>query len=295
MNILVTAVGIGLFLVLFYFLYQFLQDSTETQQDGLPFEIRVLIKGMRPIIRIFVSPILRIVGLSNDSAVGAGVRSKLLGAGIYDLTPEEYLSMQALLVVCLGSFCAIIGYHIQGVKPAVFMAGCAILVAVYYPYFKISQQQMRRKQAIFAELPYVVDLLSLGIESGLDFRRAVERLVEFSEDTPLMNELKLFMQDLELGKGMGPALKTMAERVDVLAFFSFVEALIQATQMGVDVTPTLRAQAEQMRVTYFQQLEKQANETPLLLLIPTMVCIFPPMIILLLTPAVIRFTKEWVW
>jgi hypothetical protein len=36
-------------------------------------------------------------------------------------------------------------------------------------------------------------------------------------------------------------------------------------------------------------MEKEANKTPVLILLPTVFCIFPPMLILLLAPAVVRF------
>lgn len=279
-------------LALFYF---FMRDEGSRPGD-LPFELRVMRKlfylPSRPLVWLhrLIGRLVKTTDISPGSEIGTRIKRQLEAAGIYGVEAEDYVGMQELFPVLLagGSFAL---FHVAGVihwATNLSIAALFVMVGAYYPYFKVRQRAAVRKELIFEELPYVVDLLSLAIEAGLDFRKAVERLVEFSEPSPLIAELKVLLQDLEVGTKMEDALQNMAQRVDVLAFFSFVEALIQATRMGVDITPTLHAQAEQMRVTYFQQLEKRANETPLMLIFPTILCIFPPILILLLTPAVLN-------
>jgi len=287
--------------VLFLF-YYFMRDEG-VRHSGLPFELRLLGRVLYYPARLLVY-FHRILGkvipkadISPHSEMGRKIKQQLEGAGIYGVEAEDYICMQELFPVLLavGSFVlfsvATPAAHRTNVRllfTYIVISSLFVLIGAYYPYFKVRQRAALRKELIFEELPYVVDLLSLAIEAGLDFRKAVERLVEFSEPSPLIDELKVLLQELELGSKMEDALQGMAQRVDVLAFFSFVEALIQATRMGVDITPTLHAQAEQMRVTYFQSLERRANQTPVLLLFPTILCIFPPVLILLLTPTLLN-------
>ena len=278
--------GLGLF-------YYFMRDD-QNEVGELPLELTVIHKMLYVPSRVLVL-VHRIIGtiisfadIKPGSEMGTTIKRQLEAAGIYGVEAEDYISMQEIFpaILAVGSFLFLGVATTIPTSINLTISALFVVVGAYYPYFKVRQRAQLRKEAIFAELPYVVDLLSLAIEAGLDFRKAVERLVEFSEPSPLVTELKSFLQELELGTKVEDSLHSMAERVDVLAFFSFVEALIQATRMGVDITPTLHAQAEQMRVTYFQQLEKRANETPILLIIPTIICVFPPVLILLLTPAI---------
>lgn len=286
-----VAALVAIIYVVFFIVFML---SGERVRSSIPLELRPILMLGRPLMGI-LGMLNGAVGLFvADSPRGRLLRRNLDGAGIApeDLSASDFVALQELCAVMPVLFLAAI---LQGRVPTqtlVMLCAAAVLVGAYYPYFKLIQRMEDRKAQIFAELPYVVDLLSLAIEAGLDFRRAVERLVEFSEDSPLISELRFFLHDLEMGVNTETALKNMAERVHVLAFFSFIEAIIQATQMGVDITPTLHAQAEQMRTAYFQELEKEANRTPILILIPTALCIFPPMLILLLTPAVIRFVSQ---
>jgi tight adherence protein C len=284
------ASGLAVGYVLF-FLYHML--SGETVRSSIPLELRPILILGKPIFGAMIAFNKSIGAFDQDSDKGRLLRRQLDSAGIdpSDLSAAEFVALQELTALAPVFFLAAVFGGFVKLPQLVPMLALGLIVGAYYPKFKLEQRMRERNALIFAELPYVVDLLSLAIEAGLDFRRAVERLVEFSEPTPLINELRYFLHDVDMGVSTENALKNMSERVHVLAFFSFVEAIIQATQMGVDITPTLHAQAEQMRTTYFQQMEKEANRTPVLILMPTVLCIFPPMLILLLAPAVVKFSE----
>lgn len=273
-----------------YFIHHML--SEDTARSTIPLELRPILAIGKPVFGPLIS-LIEAAGFDQDGEKGRLLRRQLDSAGIdpADLSPAEFTALQVLTAVTPVIFLTVM---LGGRMPRlqlICVQALGLLIGAYYPKFKLEQRMQARNSQIFAELPYVVDLLSLAIEAGLDFRRAVERLVEFSEPTPLVNELRYFLNDVDMGVSTEQALKNMSERVHVLAFFSFVEAIIQATQMGVDITPTLHAQAEQMRTSYFQEMEKEANKTPVLILLPTVVCIFPPMLILLLAPAVVKFSE----
>lgn len=283
-----AALAVGYIL---FFLYHML--SGEEVRSTIPLELRPILILGKPIFGLLISLNASVGLFEQDSERGRLIRRQLDGAGIdpADISAAEFVALTELCAVTPVLFLSAIFLPFMTLKSLVPILGLGLLVGAYYPKFKLDQRMRDRNADIFAELPYVVDLLSLAIEAGLDFRRAVERLVEFSEPTPLINELRYFLHDVDMGMSIEQSLKNMSERVHVLAFFSFVEAIIQATQMGVDITPTLHAQAEQMRTTYFQEMEKEANKTPVLILLPTVFCIFPPMLILLLAPAVVRFKE----
>ncbi len=151
----------------------------------------------------------------------------------------------------------------------------------------------KRQKNIEFELPYVIDLLSLAIESGLDLTGGIAKVVEKSRNTDIVVEFKMFLADIKVGKSMEEALADMAERVKVLSFFSFVSSLIQAQRLGADIGPTLRAQAEQMRYQRLILAEERVNKLPVKLLIPLVFFVFPSISVLLIGPAMIQIQTKF--
>ena len=150
----------------------------------------------------------------------------------------------------------------------------------------------RRQKNIEYELPFIIDLLSLAIEAGLDLTGGIAKIVEKSPNTDIISEFRVFLGDIQVGKSMEVALKEMADRVNVLSFFAFVSALIQAQNLGADIGPTLRVQAEQMRNQRMMRIETKVNKLPVKLLIPLVFCVFPSLSVVLVGPAMINVYKN---
>ncbi len=279
--------------VAFLLIYQMMRGTRDTTLRNLSTEARFFLTLGRPLISLAVR-FNRSLGLDQHSKVIKANKMHLDGAGILEIDAEELLAAREVTGCVLGFSTLAILSAISGSLLLLHNWMGAIIMLAFglnYPLLKVQQRARIRKEKIFEDLPYVIDLLSLAIEAGLDFKMAVERLISFSEPSPLMEELKIFHQDLDLGATMAEALKKMGERIDILAFFSFVESIVQATSLGIDVSSTLRAQAEQMRVVIYQDMEKSANTAPILILFPTVFCIFPPLLIILMAPLIIRFQQ----
>ncbi len=150
----------------------------------------------------------------------------------------------------------------------------------------------RRQQNIEYELPYTIDLLSLSIEAGLDLIGGIQRIVEKSRPTDTIVEFQMFLSDIKLGKSLEEALAEMADRVQILSFFSFVSSLIQAQRLGAEIGPTLRAQAEQMRYQRMILAEEKVNQLPVKLLFPLVFFIFPSIFVMVMGPSLIHLFKS---
>jgi tight adherence protein C len=62
----------------------------------------------------------------------------------------------------------------------------------------------------------------------------------------------------------------------------------QADTFGIGVAKVLRVQAHQLRLKRSQTAEERAAKTPVKLLFPLLVCIFPSLFTVLVGPAAIR-------
>ena len=154
------------------------------------------------------------------------------------------------------------------------------------PWLVLNSRATRRRDAITAELPDMVDLLTVSIEAGLALEAALSRVSERG-DGPLAQEVRRMLSEIALGRQRRDALRALGERTQVAAVATFVNSLIQADQSGMELGPVLRAQSDQVRQRRRQRAEEAAMKAPIKMLFPLILFIFPSIFIVLLGPAAI--------
>ncbi|MFW5858359.1 MAG: type II secretion system F family protein, partial [Planctomycetota bacterium] len=97
---------------------------------------------------------------------------------------------------------------------------------------------------------------------------------------------QLMLREIRLGKTRSDAMRDLGRRVDVPEVLSVTTALVQAEEMGANISPILRIQAEQQRERRSQRAEEAAGKAPVKMLFPlvlimlvTFLFIFGPMAI----------------
>ena len=149
----------------------------------------------------------------------------------------------------------------------------------------------RRHSSIQKSLPFVLDLLTLSVEAGMDFISALQRNCRLRRLDPLNEELLRMTKEIQVGSSRRDALRNMADRVRQPDLKSVAFALIQADELGVSIGAMLRIQSEQLRSRRFDRAERKAAEAPVKMLGPLMLCIFPAVFIILLGPIVRQAMK----
>ena len=149
----------------------------------------------------------------------------------------------------------------------------------------------RRHLSIQRALPFVLDLLTLSVEAGMDFIGALQRNCRSRHLDPLNEELLRMTKEIQVGSSRRDALRHMSERVSQSDLKSVACALIQADELGVSIGPILRIQSEQLRSRRFDRAERLAAEAPVKMLGPLMLCIFPAVFVILLGPIVCQALK----
>ncbi len=205
-----------------------------------------------------------------------------------NLTPDEFLGLIVVSTI-LGLGLGLVLYIrvALGVVPIV----TAILGAIV-PLRSLRDRIRRRQREMRHLLPYALDLLTLSVEAGLDFTEALQRIVRRLGTSSLGEEFGETLRQIQLGKTRGQALRDLAARVDLTELRSVVGALIQTDELGGNLGPALRAQAQQLREMRSQTAEKAAMEAPVKILFPLVLFIFPTIFIMIFGPIVLKILLE---
>ncbi len=202
------------------------------------------------------------------------------------LTAGEFMGIKVLLVLGMPAFYYYSGSQTQDGRLFLIL----IIIAVIgwkLPEFYLTQKLTQKAQLLEKSFPDTLDLLTVSVEAGLGFDGAVAKVVE--KDTgPVGIEFKRVLNEIKMGKSRKEALRDFAERTGVDDIVSFVNAIVQAEQLGLGIGNTLRNQSEQMRRKRRQRIEEQAMKAPVKMLIPLVLFIFPTIFIVLLGPAAIQ-------
>jgi tight adherence protein C len=219
------------------------------------------------------------------------IAMRLLAAGMgRSLTPSAFLAMKGGGAVIGGIFGFICGTAIAGP-----LAGFAFAFGIGFggfviPGFIVGMRGRKRREELRAQLPDALDLLAVSVEAGLGFDGAVAKLTEHM-DGALAEEFSLTLGEMRIGESRHDALKKLAERASTPEVASFCRAIIQADQLGISLGRLLRVQATDARLKRQAAAEEKAMKSPIKMLFPTVIFIFPAMFIVILGPAMLNLMK----
>lgn len=169
----------------------------------------------------------------------------------------------------------------------VFVLGA---VGTAAPFFWLGRRVRNRKLAIWKTLPDAFDLVTVSIEAGLGLDAALRQVAEKLHG-PIALEITQMLREVGMGRPRREALEDMAERTDVSELITFVNAVVQAEQLGTSLGRVLRAQALTLRTRRRQRAEEMARKAPAKMVFPLVLCIMPALFIVVLGPIVVRLVN----
>ncbi len=271
--------GVAMFFVWFWgFFLQRLVDDAKAEQEkeslvaALRRVILIRISGFNE--RVFSKPYQQRIALQLSMAGNPS-----------ELVAPEFIGLQE---VSLAAFVLVALFFNATVDMPFIYDPLFWALGWFYPWIWLRDQVKKRHHAITRALPYNLDLLTLSVEAGLDFAQAVGKVVEKGRQGPLVEEFRLMLKNIKLGKTREEALKMMADRIGLPSLTSFCNALIQADRMGTSLGKILRIQSTQLRIDRTQRAEKLANEAPVKMLFPLIGCIFPTVFMVLFGPIIFQ-------
>jgi tight adherence protein C len=242
-----------------------------------------------------VEPLMRWLSVRLGGLLSPELRNKLnvmitRAGDILGLSAEDVISLSVMsAAVCLGwgiSYCYLTdsGY---------LVAVVALCFGAALPYLQISSSAENRVRAIQRSLPSVIDLMVLGLGAGLDFAAAVRQVIDHAgrADEPLIEELRLLLQELQLGRTRKQALSQLAFRAPGEAVRELVQAVIQSEEQGTPLASVLAAQAAGSRHRRSVAAEETAAKVTTRLMLP-LGLLFLAVMMLILAPMILKMKKE---
>ncbi len=265
------------------------EPAQSRPQDRVPFDIEFLPKEM-------VDKVEDKLGLKKGSVKVNELKKSLIQAGIYqDQAPSIYFGLKMGLMLALPVLVMPFIFK-RGLPPILLVVIFFGLLALGYflPSLILNHLVETRKTKIKDGLPDALDLLVVCVEAGQGLNAAMKRV---SDDLKLSNPVlarEMSMVNLEMSAGLEreTALRNLAERTGVEDVASLTSMLIQADRFGTSLAQSLKVQSETLRTTRRQRLEELAAKTPVKLVFPLLLFIFPALMVVIIGPAAIRIMEN---
>jgi tight adherence protein C len=122
-------------------------------------------------------------------------------------------------------------------------------------------------------MPDFLDVLAVTVSAGLSLRAALQR-VSASSDTPLGQEIRRVLDDLQLGMSRREALEHLRQRNSAPSLDSWVSAMLQAEELGAPLGDTLQEIAQEVRRARAGEVRRAAAKAaPKISLVVTMIIV----------------------
>lgn len=183
----------------------------------------------------------------------------------------------------------LLGFGARGsLASALFVAMTGVLL----PWARATRLKRRRHVEIDRGVADAAGLVAVTVRAGLGIDAAIE-LSANEIDGPLGDELGLMSYQSRLGMTRLEALEALRDRCSAPNVDRLVATLMVADQMGSPVAASLSALSEDCRERRFQEAREDAAKLPVKIMFPVVFLIFPPMLVVLLGPAVADIARAF--
>lgn len=224
------------------------------------------------------------------------LKIRLANAGFnHPLASEFYLAIKFMMLIVGALVGGAYGMLVYGPSQAGYTTiGLSAGAGFYLSEGVLWFLKRARQQAIFLQLPDVLDLLVVCVEAGLGLDAGMRRVAQELGDTAkeICSELDLSLLQLQMGRSRREVLHDFGTRTGVDDVKSLAAILIQAEKFGSSVAQALRVQSDAMRVKRRQMAEEKAQKTAVQMLFPMILFIFPGIFIVLVGPAAIKMVDQ---
>jgi tight adherence protein C len=173
---------------------------------------------------------------------------------------------------------------------SVLAGGVAIAGTWQLPLIRARRSETKRCSSIDRELTSALGEIVMGVEAGLTFESVINYYAQ-RHVTPLSAEFAHMSQLLQSGRTRREAISELTRRNPTPIVRSFAAAIEQNQTLGTPLAAVLRKQAETTRRHRRQAAETRAAAVSMKMIFPTVFCILPLLMIVVVGPAIVRLME----
>ncbi|MGD9696830.1 MAG: type II secretion system F family protein [Thermoleophilia bacterium] len=238
---------------------------------------------MRAVARLPVpSGAARALRRQGDGAV-------LARAGLADRLSPDALGRARAGAAAAG---ALVAVPVALAAPALVVLVPALGVAgALWPSRWLRARAAARRRALVRELPDLLDLLGICVESGM----ALDPALDLASDRlggELGGEIRRVLRDLSLGTPRAVAYRALVDRAGAPDIAQTVAALLQAEELGAPLSRALEGQAGTLRLARRQEArDRAAKAAPKIQLVVAMLMV-PAVLLLVIGVLLIELARQ---
>lgn len=256
------------------------ENSTKGKEQAF------FIKITKPFYKRYFLPIVS--GYKNKQGFRNKYRQKLANAGLLkDMSPDEFMALKFFMIIG-GPFAFL---TVRGIMEATWplaLTPVMGIVGFFYPNIWLEGMIKKRADEVLRAMPFIVDMLALSVEAGLDFMAAIQRVIEKAPKSPLVEEFETLIKETKIGSSRAEGLRQLGWRVNVIEINSFCATLIAADSVGASIGPLLKQLSNELRVKRSSRAEQLGATAATKILIPMITFILPAVLVAIFAPMLLK-------
>lgn len=263
-----------------------LLEDAEEDGDKKEKNLGLVVQYSKPFFKRYFSPIVK--NMKNKRKIRDKYKRKLANAGLTkDISPEDFFAFKLFLIIGFPIVFLALRQFLEETWPLAAIPGLSVFGFIY-PDMWLNGVIDKRKEEILLGMPFIVDMLALSVEAGLDFVAAMTKVIEKAPPSPLAEEFETMIKEIKIGSSRAEGLRQLAWRVDVLPVSSFTATLIAADSVGASIGPILKQLSGELRTKRSSEAEKKGATAATKILIPMMMFVLPAVLIVIAGPIVMQ-------
>jgi tight adherence protein C len=233
--------------------------------------------------------------MPEDKEERTRLQSRLIHAGLYGRQAMViFLGVKMALILAPPFLGLVLGlFGVVPVRNGLIFGALFGIAGLIGPSFWLDNRKAARQICFRRALPDALDVLVICLEAGLSLPGGLRRVASelLAAHPALARELSIVQRQMQLGRSAGEALRQFADRADLEEIRSLASVIIQAEKFGASLVKALRVHADSLRQKRLFAAEEMAQKAAIKMLFPTVLCIFPGILVIILGPAAIQILE----
>ena len=204
--------------------------------------------------------------------------------------PSSVREVRFRLGLLLAAAAGAVG-SVLSLELGLLLGAFGLVTGLLLPGWALQQERDARSRALGRELPELLEVMGLGLRSGLSFDRCFA-LYHQHFSTAFARSCALAQQQWMLGlKTRKQGLRDLAECYDSVLLSRVVQTMIRSLHFGTSLAESLESAAQEARGDYKAKREEQVAKAPVKMMLPTGTLILPAMLLLVLGPVLLELME----